>query len=73
MLTQQLQPAGEHGALGVGLGLGLELWLGLPSSCSRPASTVRWRVSASRMPSPEGAASPMTQMEEGGGRKGSEG
>ena len=63
--AQQLQPAREHGALGVGLGLGLELELGLPSSCSRPASTVRWRASASRMPSPDGAASLMTHTEEG--------
>eukprot|EP00964_Phaeocystis_antarctica_P082342 scaffold51627_cov33-Phaeocystis_antarctica.AAC.1 len=39
--AQQLQPAGEHGALGVGLGLGLELWLELPSSCSRPLSTLQ--------------------------------
>ena len=60
--AQQLQPAREHGALGVGLGLGLELELGLPSSCSRPASTVRWRASASRMPSPDGAASPIYAM-----------
>ena len=40
--AQQLQPALEHGALGVGLGLGLELWLGVPSSCSRPLTVASY-------------------------------